>query len=177
MENTATPISTTSVGLRYGLLTGIAWIIVDFIFRVTGLSFKFAFYLPAILLVYIIGIVLAHRYFKQHNDELMSYGQGVVIAVILALIAGLLSGIFSYIYVNFTDPSYMTRMRDDMEAWMSAMPNVQTSQIDQTLEGMSDTKGKSPMQIGQGLLTSAIIGLIMGVIVSLFTKHNRPEFE
>ncbi|HEX8349619.1 MAG TPA: DUF4199 domain-containing protein [Hymenobacter sp.] len=179
METTTATIAVTpvSVGVRYGLLTGLIWLIVDFVLRLTELSFKYSVYLSAAVLVYILGAILAHRFFKQNNGGFMTYKQGLVIVLILSLISGFLSGLFNYVYVNFIDPDYVVRMRADMEAWMSTLPNVTEAQIDKSLEGMSDEKIKSPAQIGQGLLSSAITGLIIGLIITAFTKHKRPEFE
>ena len=177
MENTAASVSTTAVGIRYGLITGVIWLIVDFVFRTTGLSFKYSLYLPASLLVYVVGIVLAHRDFKHQNAGFMRYGQGVMIVLILSLVSGTISGLFNYIYVNFIDPDYAVRARADMEAWMSTFPGVQDEQIEKAMAGITDEKIKSPLQIGQTLLSSAFGGVVMGLIVSIFTRRNRPEFE
>jgi len=178
MENTATPIiTTTNVGIRYGLITGLIWIVVDVIMRATGLSFKYSVYLPVSLVVYIVGIVLAHRYFKQHNGGFMSFGQGVLITLVLALVSGFMAGIFNYLYLNFIDPDYAARARADAEAWMSTLPGMQEENLEKAMAGMSDEKLKSPMQILTTLGNNAIGGVIMGLIVSIFTKHKRPEFE
>jgi hypothetical protein len=177
MENTATPVTTSAVAIRYGILTGLIWVIVDFLFRATGLSFKYSLYLPASLLVYIAGIILAHRYFKQQNGGYMSYGQGVLIVLMLSLISGTMSGLFNYLYVNFIDPEYALRMRTDMEAWMSTLPGVQDEQIEKSMADMTDDKMKSPLQIGKTILSSAVSGIIVGLIVSIFTRRSRPEFE
>jgi hypothetical protein len=177
METTSTAVTPVSTGIRYGILTGLIWIVVDFVLRVTELSFKYSIYLSASIGVYILGIILAHRFFKQNNQGFMTYGQGLLIVVVLSLISGLMSGVFNYIYVNFIDADYALRMRTDFETWMSSMPGVQEEQIEKSLEGMSDEKVKSPLQIGKSMLGGAFGGLITGLIISIFTKHNRPEFE
>ena len=177
MENTATPVTATAVGIRYGLITGLIWLIVDFLFRTTGLSFKYAVSIAASLLVYITGIVMAHRYFKQQNGGFMKYSQGIMIVFFLSLVSGLMSGLFNYVYVNFIDADYAARMRDDFETWMSSFSGIQEEQIEKGLADMSDEKVKSPMQIGKVMMGSAIGGVFAGLIVSAFTKKSRPEFE
>ena len=177
METTATPVSPVAVGVRYCLITGLLWIIVDFILRATELSFKYSIYMSASILVYVVGIVMAHRFFKQQNQGFMTYGQGMLIVLVLSLISGLLSGIFNFVYVNFIDADYPLRMRTDFEAWMSSMPGVQEEQIEKSLADMSDEKVKSPLQIGKGAMAGAFIGLIPGLIVTIFSKHKRPEFD
>jgi len=177
MENISTAVTPTSVAVRYGLLTGLIWVIVDFILRVTELSFKFSVYLSAAIVVYIIGSIIAHRFFKQNNGGFMTYKQGLIIVIVLSLLTGFVSGLFNYIYVNFIDTDYVAKMRADMEAWLSSLPNITEAQIDKSLADINEEKLKSPLQIGKGLMSSAFIGLIIGLIITAFTKHNRPEFE
>lgn len=107
----------------------------------------------------------------------MRYGQGVMIVLVLSLVSGVMSGLFNYIYVNFIDPEYALRMRTDFEAWMNSFGSIPEEQIEKGMADMSDEKIKSPIQIGKATLSSAIGGVIVGLIVSIFTKHNRPEFE
>jgi hypothetical protein len=64
-----------------------------------------------------------------------------------------------------------------MEAWMSTLPGVQDEQIEKSMVDMTDEKIKSPLQIGKTMLSSAIGGVIIGLIVSIFTRRSRPEFE
>ncbi|GGF25108.1 DUF4199 domain-containing protein [Hymenobacter cavernae] len=178
METTATPaVNPSSAAIRYGLVTGLIWIIVDFILRLTELSFKYSVYLGAAIIVYTLGTILAHKFFKQNNGGFMTYKQGMLIVLVISVIFGLLSGLFNYIYVNLVDPDYVIRMRADMEAWMSTLPNVTEAQIDKSLAGMSDEKVKSPLQIVKGLASNCVWEVFIGLIITAFTKHNRPEFE
>jgi hypothetical protein len=179
MEPTSTtnPSTVSAVGLRYGILTSLVWIVVDVILRMTNLSFKFSLYFLAIVVVWSIGLVLAQRFYKQQNGGFMSFKEGLIISLILGIVLGLISGVFGYLYVNFLDTDYLQRQRDDMEAWMSTLPNVTEEQIEKSLAGMNDDKGKSLLTIGAGLLNGAVGGFLLGLIISAFTKHTRPEFE
>ncbi|QNP51020.1 DUF4199 domain-containing protein [Hymenobacter qilianensis] len=94
MENTSTPVSTTSVGLRYGLLTGIVSIIYSFILLAANLEQNTALSLLGIVIL-IGGIFLAHKNYKENNGGFMSYGQGLGIGVILSLVSGLLGAFFA----------------------------------------------------------------------------------
>jgi hypothetical protein len=177
MENTATTTETpVSVGIRYGLLFGVIGIIVDFGLKVTELAFKFSVAMPISILVWVVGIILAHRYFKSQHGGLMTYGQGVVISIVLGAISAILTGTFNYVYINFIDLDYVTAMRADMEAWMSSM-NVPEEQLEKSLADISQEKLGSVLGIGKVVLGGTIGGAVLGLIISAFTKHKLPEFE
>ncbi|UOQ77981.1 DUF4199 domain-containing protein [Hymenobacter sp. 5516J-16] len=175
MENTATPaVTPASVGIRYGLITGVIIAILSFVqlafiedpetpFRWLG------------ALVGVAGIVLAHKSFKQLNHGFMSYGQGLRIGTILSAVAGAVSSLFSYLYVNFIDPEYMNRV---MELTRSRMEEkgLDDAQIDQAI-AMAQKFSSGPITILFGLLVSVLMGFIVSLIISAFTKHSRPEFE
>ncbi len=112
MENTTTPVTTTSVGIRYGLLTGLVSIIFSFL----QLSFIEDPETPLrwlSLLILVGGIWLAHKQFKQLRGGFMAYGEGLGIGTIVAAVSGVLGGVFSYIYLTFIDPGYMQRHEPD----------------------------------------------------------------
>ncbi|MBC6609279.1 DUF4199 domain-containing protein [Hymenobacter sp. BT188] len=175
MENTSTSVSTTSVGLRYGLLTGIISIIYSFILLAANLEQNTALSLLGIIIL-IGGIVLAHKNYKENNGGFMSYGQGLGIGVILSLVSGLLGGIFRYVYMEFIDPSAAQRAIEQTRAKMEEAGNMSDAQIDQAIQ-MSQRFATGPIGIAVAILGSALIGFLLTLIIAAITKHNRPEFE
>ncbi|RPD47583.1 DUF4199 domain-containing protein [Hymenobacter sediminis] len=177
MENTITPTaSPTVVGIRYGILFGFIGIVVDLVLKVTGLSFS---YLATFLIsttVWVVGITLAHKYYKKQNAGFMTYGQGLVIAMVMGVISGLFTGIFNYIYVNFIDINYVDAMRADMEAWLVSK-NVPEEQLEKSLADISMEKLGSPLNIAKTAFGGILFGLVFALIISAFTKNTRPEFE
>lgn len=123
----------------------------------------------------VVGIVLAHKSFKNMNGGFMSYGQGLSIGTIVSGVTGALSGIFSYIYMSFIDPDYMNRV---MEITRSRMEEkgLDDAQIDQSMAMVSKFSG-GPLTIVFGILGALLFGFIISLIISAFTKHTRPEFE
>ncbi|MBT9395548.1 DUF4199 domain-containing protein [Hymenobacter sp. NST-14] len=176
MENTVTPaVTPASVAIRYGLLVGIVTVIYSLILMATGLEQKPAlgFVTFAILIV---GIVLAHKYFKQHNGGFMSYGQGLGIATIMGAVIGTLSSIFRYIYVNFVDAEYTQRAIEAARAKLEA-DGLSDEQIEQAMSISSKMLATGPMSIVFGILASAFFGFLLALVISAFTKNARPEFE
>jgi uncharacterized integral membrane protein len=175
MENTATPaVSPSSVGLRYGLLTGIVSIILSAVMYMTNTEQSPLRYLGYLILIG--GILMAHQYFKRNNSGFMSFGQGVSIGTTLSAVVGVLSAIFFYIYASFIDNGFINRMVETSRAEMESSGKYSDEQIDQAM-AMSQKFMTMPAIAGMAVIGSIIFGLIVSLIISAFTKHTRPEFE
>ncbi|GAB2964675.1 hypothetical protein GCM10027048_37600 [Hymenobacter coalescens] len=177
MENTSTTsVTSTAAGLRYGVIIGIVTVIYSFVLMITGLEQNagLGFLTFGILIA---GIVLAHRYYKQHNAGFMSYGQGLTIAAVEGAIIGLLSGIFRYVYVNFIDPQYQENAMEAMRAKLEEGGNMSDEQIDQMIQTTQRFSSDGPIGILIAVLGTAFFAFLISLVISAFTKHNRPEFE
>lgn len=174
METTTTPVSTTSVGLRYGLLTGLVSIIISFGLFVTHQETNPLRY--ATFMVLIAGIVLAMNSFKQNNQGFMSFGQGVGIGAMLSAVVGVLSGIFSYVYMSFIDPDVVSRMTEKIRSDMEARGGMTDEQIDQAM-AMSVKFMNGPFTLIAAVLGTLLVGVILAMVISAFIKNAPPEFE
>lgn len=174
MENITTPTTPSSVGIRYGLITGLIATVVSLL-QLALISDPETPLRWLSLVIMVVGIVLAHKSFKNMNGGFMSYGQGLSIGTIVSGVTGALSGIFSYIYMSFIDPDYMNRV---MEITRSRMEEkgLDDAQIDQSMAMVSKFSG-GPLTIVFGILGALLFGFIISLIISAFTKHTRPEFE
>lgn len=175
MENTTTSVTPTSAGIRYGVLTGLVSIIYSFALLALQQEGNTALSLLG-MVVWIGGIVLAHRFYKANNGGFMSYGQGLTIGMVVSLVSGVMGTIFRYIYMEFIDPSAMQRGLEMARAKLEAKGNMTDEQIDQAM-AMSSKFTSGPLSVVFGLVFVVIMGLIISLIISAFTKHNRPEFE
>jgi hypothetical protein len=174
METSSTPVTTTSVGVRYGLLTGLVSIIFSFL----QLSFIADPETPLrwlSLVILIVGIVLAHKQFKQLNSGFMSYGQGLGIGTTVATVSGVIGGVFSYIYFTFIDPTYMQRVMDLTRSRMEEK-GMDDAQVDQAMAMAEKFSGPMFTTIF-AVLGALLIGFILSLVISAITKHARPEFE
>ncbi|GAB3637247.1 hypothetical protein GCM10027422_28370 [Hymenobacter arcticus] len=179
METTTNELVTsTSVGLRFGLFLGLIWVIVDFLLRQIGLGFLSygSVTLAASILVSVTIIILAHRAFKKGNANLMSYSKGVVITLLIMIIWSAFSAIFNYLYVHYIDPEFVDKMQASMVEFMerNRVPEDQIAKSTVRFEEMKSGFGKAFIS---SLSTGLTIGVILGLIISIFTKRNHPEFE
>lgn len=178
METQAQPVTPLALGIRYGLLLAVTAMLVDFLIRIAGFSFL-AYGIAAsvgVILVSVVWLVMAHRAFKSSNGGLMTLGQGVQIAVAMLLISGIVSGLFNYVYMHYIDPEFVDRMQATMVEFMERN-NVPEAQIEESTAKMSEMK----MGLGKALLSGVgnglVGGIVIGLVVSAFTKRNSSEFE
>ncbi|QKG51585.1 DUF4199 domain-containing protein [Hymenobacter sp. BRD67] len=173
---TATPsASTSSVALRYGLLTGLVSIIYLFVTFATGQeSNQPVSWLS--LVIPITGVYLAHKAFKQLNGGFMSYGQGVGIGVLLSVVSGALTSVFNYVYRTIIDPDITTRTVEAARAKMEAAGTMSDAQIDQAM-AMASKFSSGPIMLIIGLVVSVLFGLLISLVIAAITKNPKPEFE
>lgn len=175
MQASTPSATTTSVGIRYGALTGLVIIIYSFILFATGQEMNQALGWVSLVLP-IGGIIFAHKAFKQANAGFMSYGQGLGIGVLLSLVNGVLTSVFSYVYRTFIDPDLAGRMMEQMRAKLEEAGSMSDAQIDQAL-AMSTKFSTGPIGFAVGVLTVLLFGLIYSLVIAAITKNSKPEFE
>jgi hypothetical protein len=178
MEAQKKEVSPIAIGIRYGLLIGLAGILVDFLTRISGISVLIYSLVAGLLSLVILvgGIIAAHKAFRQGNDAVMTFTQGMVIALVIAMTSSLLAVVFNYLYVNYVDPDFVARMKSEMAAFMERN-RLPQEQIDQSLakfDDMSPTPGKALLN---GIKNGLIGGTLLGAIISAFTKRKAADFE
>ena len=174
MENEQTaPVTTRSVGIRYGLFMALAGIAYFVIMNVLDVDMTQGVGRWGSMIFYIALIVLAHKNFKDSGNGFMSYGQGLGITFWMALLSSVLGSIFTWVYVKFIDTGYIQKMLDKQEEAF-----VQNGMSDEQIrQAMSMTaKFMTPeMMLVFGVVVGIIIILIVGLIVTIFTQKKNPE--
>ena len=175
MQANSTPaVSTTSVGLRYGLLTGLISIIISFGMYAARMEQSPLKYVS--FLVLIGGMIMAMRHYKENNQGYMSFGEGVGIGTVLSAVVGVLSAIFTYVYMNIIDPDVVARMMDKARSDMEAKGGLSDEQIDQGM-AMAGKFMNGPIMMVVVVVSSVLFGVLLALVVSAFVKHTKPEFE
>ncbi len=165
-------MSTTQAGVRYGLIFGVVGIIYFAILQFAGLGANQALGYVGFIFT-IVGLVLAHKAFKDDGDGYMKYGQGMSISFIFLVVSSLLSTAFTWVYLSFIDDSMLQMVKDRaMEEWEAAgMSDEAIAQAESMSGWFMSATGISVM----GLLGGIFMGLIIALIVTAITKNTPPE--
>ena len=174
MEANSTPVTTTSVAVRFGLLAGLVSIIFSFILFVTQNDQSPIRWLGLAILIG--AMVMAHNAYKKANNGFMSYSQGLGIGVIMSGVSGVLGTIFNFLYMKFIDPEYMSRLMETTRTKMEEKGGMSDEQIDQTVVMMQKFSSGGWMVLF-GVVGSMLFGLLIALVVSAITKNSKPEFE
>ena len=163
------------VALKYGVITGLASAVFAVINFIAG---TFSMIWVGILLgltITIMGIVMAHREYKRLDGGFMTYGRGLMIGTVVCIIASVISGLVTYCYIEFVDPGILDTMKE-MQISMFEKFGLPEDQMDEAIAKVNE-ETTSTRQLTSSLINGLIGGFILSLIVSAFTKHNRPVFE
>jgi len=174
METPTTQATPVSVGIRYGVLTGLVSIIVSFALNIAHLEQSPAKWLS--LLILIAGVYMAQKFYKQQNAGYMSYGEGMGIGMVLSAVSGVMGAVFSYIYMNFIDTDMPARMLEKARSDMESRGGASDEQIDQAMQ--MTAKFMTPVAMSVFVVIfSLLTGLLVSLVVSAIVKTSKPEFE
>jgi uncharacterized ion transporter superfamily protein YfcC len=162
------PASGRSIGLTFGLYSSAVAIAVFLITSLLGYN-PFGGGLNYIgTVASIVLIVFAHKKFKDSGDGFMSFGQGFGVGFWFSLISTLLTLLVMYIYINFIDYSPLQLMLEEQATKMQ-----ETGQADQAIETAQEWTKKLFWVFA--LIGSLFFGLIITLIVTIFTQKKNPE--
>lgn len=174
----ATLTTAATTGLQFGLLIGLIGLLADFVMRLIRpgvLVYSIITGLIA-LVITIAGIILAHRAFRRANGGLMTYGQGVLITLVAILVSAMMSALFNYVYVHYIDPNFVAQLKDDMTDFMERN-NAPDSQIEQSVAKFDEMQPPLGKALFNGLKSGVIGGVVLGLIISAFTKRKPVDFD
>ena len=161
-------VTPRSVGLKFGLISALVSILLFLILTVSGLNAFDNSWSWIGMVISVALVFLAHKNFKDSGNGYMSYGQGVGIAFWITLTSVVINLVVTYAYVSFIDTGAMDLFYDKQAEEM-AKKGMADDQIDMAV---SWTKTLFwPMYLFGGMF----FGILVGVIVSIFTQKKNPE--
>ena len=167
-------VTVSQIGMRYGLILGLVLVVFSLILQMTGLAANN--WISSISYIFIIaGIVMAHKAFKDGGDGYMTMGQGLGIGTLLSLIAGVLSSVVVFIYIKFIDDS-MIQLIQEKQIEALEKQGMDDAQIEQAMKMAGAFTGPVAILIF-GIIGTVVVGFILALIISLFTKKTNPELQ
>ncbi|MDY0343839.1 MAG: DUF4199 domain-containing protein [Lentimicrobium sp.] len=168
-------VSLFNHALRYGLLTGIAYILLSLLFYSFGLSQQ-SWVGYASFVVLIAGIIMGTvAYRDKHSGGYLSYGRSLATGVLISLVAGIVMAVYSYLFFKFFEPGMIDSMMD-VAAQSLADKGMAEDQIDQA---MSITgKFMTPIWMAViSIFSLTFYGTIFSLITSIFIKKEDNSFD
>ena len=171
-EQSSEVVTTRSTGIRYGVIAGIISIFYFVGLSMAGVDMQGPAQWAGIIIT-IVVLFLAHKYYKENGDGFMSYGQGIGIAFWMGLVSSVISSVFTFIYVSFIDKSFIENAKD-LQIEKMQEQGMSEAQIDQAMQFSSFFFTPTSMLI-MGLIMGVIFTVIVGLIVTIFTQKKDPQ--
>lgn len=169
-------VTERSTGLRYGLMLGLVSIVYFLVINLSGMDPTQGWQRWAGMIFNVGFLVLAHLYFREHNQGFMSFGQGLSISFWIGLFSALLAVTISALYLFYVDPASLERMQDLQRQGMEDQ-GLSEEQIDQGMQMAA--KFMTPgFFIAFGLIGNVVLMLLTGLLITLFTQRadtRMPE--
>jgi hypothetical protein len=170
---TSPAISIRSVGIRYGIISGLIGVAYFLILTTVGIDMSQGYWRWAGMIITIVLVFLAHKYYKENGDGFMSFGQGVGIGFWMGLVSSVISSFFTYIYAKFIDQSFIAGIREKAISDMEAKGQSQ-DQIDAAMKFV-DMFTSAEAILFFGLFFGILITIVIALVIGIFTQKPQPE--
>ncbi len=173
MEEEKLSISTTQVGLKFGVYSGIA--IALYSILITALNLQddtFLGLLGYVLLISAMYFGIAE--FKKYNEGYMSFGQGLGIGMLISTLTGIITGISQSIYF-YLKPEMIIAMKDEIfkEYERQQIPEEQVKVMMSVMDYLFSPTGIFLLV----LISYVFFGLLLSLLVAAFTNKKQPLFD
>lgn len=167
--------------LKYGLMAGLLYSAYAFILQLTGsdLRFNSSLSFGVMMIVPIIFMVMAVKADRNQQEGLISFGEGLKTSFLTYLIFIIIAIIVGQLIIQMYSPEDWDRMvelQKDMMSGMFGALGMDQIQVDEELEKITAQSIKDQVTgvggLMMGVVTYAIVGLIMSLIVSAIMKKN-----
>jgi hypothetical protein len=159
------------IATKYGLIQGVVGFVLFLIVAMTGMKQNWMSAVNVVVLILL--MVLAHREFKKSHEGIMSYGQGVGLGTLLSVVASVLGCVLLYIYVSFINTGYPAAALQVQRAALEER-GMSGAQMDQAMAMTSAMLTPAGIVI-TALVSGLIVGFIIALIVSAFTRESDPR--
>lgn len=167
------PVTTRSVGIRYGIIFGTISIFYFLIFVLADLDMSKGFGRWGTTVIALVIVFLAHKFFKESGDGFMSYGQGIGIGFWTGLVASAISSVFTYVYVKFIDDGFVEKIREKAIEDMQAQ-GQSDEQIEMAMKFVDMFTGAEAL-LFFGLFVGILTLVVVALIITIFTQKPKPE--
>ncbi len=180
--------------LIYGLIVGLAMIVINLVFYFLDLSFKsWALIFLAILsVVLLVGALILFR--SEYGKGFIKYGQVVLAGLLISIISGILVSGYNYVIFTF-DESYfqdakyyaLDKMNEQFDKTQAKYEDrLSDDQLDTFQNRLDQQRKKLTRKVKErsvgstsflGIFNSIIGGLVIGLLAGIFLKKKPKPGE
>ena len=168
-----TPRTTTKVGMKYGLIYGVALIGVSLIFYLMGTNLESK--VPQFLSYGVLLAVIIMGTKSYRDDDLggyISYGKSVGTGIVIAFFGSIILAFYMYLFFAFIDPAMADKILEMAEQQMMEK-GLPDDQVEMAIE--MQKKFITPgWMFAFTILGYTFMGLILSLVTSIFIRRN-PE--
>jgi len=88
----------------------------------------------------------------------------------------MISTLFNYVYVHYIDSNFVAQLKADMTDFMERN-NAPSNQIEQSVAKFDEMQPSLGKALFNGLKSGVIGGVVLGLIISAFTKRKPVDFD
>jgi hypothetical protein len=171
--------SRNTIGLRFGLFTGILYVVLLFIRYKFFASNPFSLGIFAII-SYLIILMMYLFTGIARKKELGGYGEfrDIFTSIFIAiLITELFYIVFNMVYFKFVDPAFWENFRAGTLSYLKKL-GATDEQIEQQMKNFKDVNQQTrPLGLIKGYGSGVIMDCVFGLIFAIILRRKKPAFE
>lgn len=163
--------------MTFGLITGILLVIYTLLLYITDNYVSKNTILGLLQWVILTGGLYygIKTYRDQHSEGYITYGRSLGLGVLISVFVGVIIGIFTYLLYTAIDPELLEKtMRVAEEEMLKT--GMSEEQVETATE-MQRTFTSPTIMLFSSVFSFAFIGTIISLIISIFTKNEKPIFN
>lgn len=173
MEKT---VSSSKAGMTYGVYLGLISVVLTLIVYILGLVGEsyVTWVSLAISIAFVSWVMINFR--DKQNGGFMAYKQGVGVGFMTFLIGGIISSIFTFVLFKFIDPGLVEQIvQKSLDEAIQKNPEIEGNM--EMVEKWTRMFVNPPAMAIMGVVSSAIGGIIISLILAAIFKKEKPLFE
>ncbi len=169
-------VSTARMGLKWGLICALIGVLYSSVAFSTDIWKTWYLGISFSIVLYLTTIYFAMREFRENNNGLMSFSQGLSIGTLLSATAGIIGIAFDMIFKKFINPKLEVEQlelaREQYEKF-----GMTEEQIEEALSKIESTAASSGLSFLGGVLVIVFFGFLASLIMSAIMKKEKSIFD
>ena len=176
-------LNAMNYGLYFGLIMLVYSMISIFTTDIENLTpAKSIMQAVIVFAIFFIGIAVCQvMYRKKAKGNFMEYSEAFTFGILLVIFASLISAVFQFAFTKWIDPEYLSKSYDAArEMILNRLYSANASQemIENYMKKFYEKGVPTPAKAAfQVIISYFVIGLIVSLITSTFTRKKEQPFQ